>query len=576
MSFDSPSELQPYLLALTQMAQWHADDHQLPLELRFAVRKGAVGIIRTAITGDPETQAPASYTQLVTAAVMDLARTENFSGSFTVRINVTPGEQAIVKQMPLGANQAPQEAPAEPEEPRQTVILADGLHLRSALLKRGHTSGYSSDEITAEERKRGFTFPPALKFYRTLVREGVITQIDGQDVRASNLQADFGASALEAGANLHADFGASALGKVPWKAPATNAVQAVLSHQHWIEIAHSDTHLYAFDMAPGPDGTTGQIIARRIGDYSVPVRVAHSLAHFVTGETTNVPVAEKPAEAPQPETPFEKNVAWIGTVPPVALPSLLGWAEAPTNAQYRESHQERGGRVSASAKVDENDATTLLPTNPSSIPAVGVTTTEPIPPGESAAALFAGRPALNRQKPFLTADTEPIPMYELRPRRMANPSSRVGRNGAAPSAPGTPSMPSAPGASRRPRHSSRNPHTRQGRHRVADVVQFEDLNSIVESDIENLDSGIIYAPISPEQKNIATAIGTLAFGTKEEREEYRATDTSQIPTLDARGRKLSLSSIPPAKLADQDNDSKQADNNLRASLRKLFNGGNHV
>lgn len=473
MSFDSHSELHPYLLALTQMTQWHADEHQLPLELRFTVHGGTVDTVHTALTGAAGKSAPTDYTQAVTVAVLDVAQSQNFSGSFSVRINTSPGGQAIVKQTPLAA--APEE-PA-PQQPQQ-VISADGLQLRAALLERGHTSGYSLEEITAEERERGFSFSPELKFYRALVRDGVIRQMEGVDVLASSLKADFGASSLET---------------APWKAPATHdgSVQAVLNHRLWIEIAHSSSHLYAVDLAPGPAGVAGQIIARRVGEASVPVQVATSLAQFVTGEALTAQEQATPQEPSCSESPFDQTIACVTRVEPLALPALLGWSEAPTTSRYREALQELTGLAPSDANPQEQPPVTEAP---EPTPQPGISPVEETA-HENTSSLFSQQTA--------SAQTQAEPL---------------------------------------------------------------------DAESQDFDSDIAYAPVSPEQKTIATTIGTLAFGTKEQREEYRATDTNSIPTLDTRGKKLSLTSAAPGEVGAVQHENKQAESPLRSALRKFFTG----
>lgn len=497
MSFDSHSELQPHLLALAQMNQWHTDKHQMPLELRYTVQEGTVTAVQTAITGDSNTPAPADYSQMVTVAVFDLAQSQNFSGSFAVRINTNPGgRDAIIKQTPL-VNDSPQ--PQAAPQPSHN-IYDEGLQLRSALLSRGHCSGYSPDEITAEEKERGFDLPPEVKFYRTLVREGLITQVNGQDVMASSPQADFGAAALDS---------------LPWKAPATNngAVQAVLNHRLWIEIAHSDSHLYALDLAPGPSGTSGQIIARPVGEASVPVQVASSLAHFVAGELLQDPASGRPTQetAPQ-ESPQEKTVAWVGCIDPIAFPALLGWAEIPAESRYRELVQGLTGVAPGAAESPSQDSPTTAPT----VATADDGTSRPSKASEDASTLFSGSRDMN----------EPGQEGQVFGREQDESASTQ-----------------------------------------LDSLELAELKT--EQDTEDFDPGIASAPISPEQKNIATTIGTLAFGTKEQREEYRATDTSPIPQLQIRGKKLSLTSASPGQVAAQ-REGRRAESSLRSALRKFF------
>ncbi|WP_237224424.1 SMI1/KNR4 family protein [Rothia nasisuis] len=331
MSFDSRSELPPHLLALSSLTQWHANSQHRPLELRFTVHGITVENVTTAVTGEIGKTAPIAFTQAATVAVFELALADHFDGSYTVRINATPGGQAIVKQVPITAPTSTEQAEPEPPEPI-TSVSDNGLRLRTALLGRGHASGYTPAEIAAEEKQRGFTFPPELKFYRMLVRNGVVAEVGGHKVIAST---------------QHADFGASTLDSAPWKAPETanSTVQAVLNHSLWLEIASSPTHLYAIDLAPGATGVAGQVIARRRGEASVPVRIALSLADFVTGQLVKqdasaaspasqygAGVAAAPAST---HSTLAQTIAWVGNVEPAALPGFLRWDSEPTEARYR-------------------------------------------------------------------------------------------------------------------------------------------------------------------------------------------------------------------------------------------------
>ncbi|ORC17369.1 hypothetical protein A7979_02910 [Rothia nasimurium] len=421
MSFDSRSELPPHLLALSSLTQWHANSQHQPLELRFTVHGITVETVTTAVTGEIGKTAPTAFTQAATVAIFELALADHFDGSYTVRINATPGGQAIVKQVPITAPASAEQAEPEPPEP-VAPVSDNGLRLRSALLGRGHTSGYTPAEIAAEEKQRGFTFPPELKFYRMLVRNGVIAEVGGHNVIAST---------------QHADFGASTLDSAPWKAPETanSTVQAVLNHSLWLEIASSPTHLYAIDLAPGATGVAGQVIARKRGEASVPVRVALSLADFVTGQ-----LAEQDVRTPSPTSQYgagvavapastrstlAQTIAWVGNVEPAALPGFLGWDSEPTEARYRgvleqiepDTAPDVGGTVDSEpfetapqpvaeqirftpqevAPVESAEATDIADSQKAAEPTVTESPTtepevsEPEAPAEKASSLFASQ-----------------------------------------------------------------------------------------------------------------------------------------------------------------------------------------
>ncbi|MDO4252952.1 MAG: hypothetical protein Q4C74_06925 [Rothia sp. (in: high G+C Gram-positive bacteria)] len=173
---------------------------------------------------------------------------------------------------PAGSNTPAESGPGDPGDLSGAArVNNDGMALRSALLKLGHRTGYSSKEIDEASRRQGASLPE-IRFYRSVVRQGKVAQGPYGDVVSSDLQADFAASALE--------------GKEAQLPPASpqDLVQPLLSHTGWIELAHDSTCLYAADLAPGASGKIGQIIGRTIGQAQPPFLVAHSLAQFVTGD----------------------------------------------------------------------------------------------------------------------------------------------------------------------------------------------------------------------------------------------------------------------------------------------------
>ena len=557
MSFDPHSELPPHLLALSHLTQWYSNSHQQPLDFRFTVHGTTVEAPVATITGALGTSAPTDFAQAATVAAFELAQAGHFKGSYTVRINTSPGGQAIVKQMPTAAPATEQDEAPQPSAPTQSVSN-NGLQLRSALLARGHNSGYSPAEVAAEEKQRGFTFTPELKFYRALVRNGVVAEVAGQSVIASTPQADFGASTLDS---------------APWKAPekTDGTVQAVLNHTLWIEIASSPTHLYAIDLAPGAQGTVGQVIARRRGEASVPVRVALSLADFVTGELVGQDAGSSsptPAAAVAPKvapgaSTLAQTIAWVGTVEPLALPGFLGWTLAPTEARYRAVLVEidpdsaaEPETAPAEEPVERNEAPALAD-EPTPTPA---NSSEPVIAPAAPVVIKSTTTSENASSLFTTPGAD-----EPAPESVATPESDT--------EPEAETLP-APSAQEQDEAAS-SPLSRAASAYAAAAFPNDLPVTTGEKaqDIRDIDPGVARVPASPEQKNIANTIGTLAFGTPEERKEYQSTDTGTVPSIAARAKKVSLASAQaePQQPAEE-NEQKQDDRSLRSALRKFFIG----
>ena len=557
MSFDSHSELPPHLLALSHLTQWYSNSHQQPLDFRFTVHGTTVEAPVATITGTLGTSAPADFAQAATVAAFELAQAGHFKGSYTVRINTSPGGQAIVKQMPTVAPATEQEVPPQPSAPTQSVSN-NGLRLRSALLARGHNSGYSPAEVAAEEKQRGFTFTPELKFYRALVRNGVVAEVAGQNVIASTPQADFGASTLDS---------------APWKAPekTDGTVQAVLNQTLWIEIASSPTHLYAIDLAPGAQGTVGQVIARRRGEASVPTQVALSLADFVTGDlvgqdagsSSSAPAAAATPKATTGASALAQTIAWVGTVEPVALPGFLGWTLAPTEARYRAVLAEidpdsaaEPESAAAEEPVESNEAPALAD-EPTPAPA---DSSEPVIAPAAPVVIKSTTTSENASSLFTTPGAD-----EPAPESVATLASDTG-----------PEAETLPEPSAQEQDEAASSPLSRAASTYAAAAFPNDLTVTTgekAQDIRDIDPGVARVPASPEQKNIANTIGTLAFGTPEERKEYQSTDTDAVPSIAARAKKVSLASAQaePQQPAEE-NEQKQDDRSLRSALRKFFIG----
>ncbi|WP_346846204.1 hypothetical protein [uncultured Rothia sp.] len=160
----------------------------------------------------------------------------------------------------------------------------NGLALRQALLARGHTRGYSVQEIDHSVEMRDGKTLPELRFYRTMVRAGKIAEGPHGDIFSSPIAADFGAQRF-----AHAPLQLA----VP---TPEDVVQPKLTHKYWVEIAHDASTLYAIDLAPGASGEIGQIIARSSKTAQAPYLQAHSLAQFVTGDWTETVSVDSQAE----------------------------------------------------------------------------------------------------------------------------------------------------------------------------------------------------------------------------------------------------------------------------------------
>ncbi|MBF0808920.1 hypothetical protein IR144_10040, partial [Rothia nasimurium] len=539
------------LLALSHLTQWYSDSHQQPLDFRFTVHGTTVEAPVATITGALGTRAPADFAQAATVAAFELAQAGHFKGSYTVRINASPGGQAIVKQMPTAAPATEQDEAFQPSAPTQSVSN-NGLQLRSALLARGHNSGYSPAEVAAEEKQRGFTFTPELKFYRALVRNGIIAEVAGQNVIASTPQADFGASTLD---------------PAPWKAPekTDGTVQAVLNHTLWIEIASSPTHLYAIDLAPGAQGTVGQVIARRRGEASVPVQVALSLADFVTGElvgqdaggSSSAPAAAAAPKATAGASALAQTIAWVGTVEPVALPGFLGWTLAPTEARYRAVLAE----IDPDSVAEPETAAAEEPVENHEVPALA---DEPTP-----------TPA-NSSEPVIAPAAPVVIKSTTTSENASSLFTTPGADEPTPESVATPEAETLPASSAQEQDEAASSPLSQAASAYAAAAFPNDLPVTTgekAQDIRDIDPGVARVPASPEQKNIANTIGTLAFGTPEERKEYQSTDTDAVPSIAARARKVSLASAQaePQQPVDEA-EQKQDDRSLRSALRKFFIG----
>ncbi|MBM7051742.1 SMI1/KNR4 family protein [Rothia sp. ZJ1223] len=163
-----------------------------------------------------------------------------------------------------------------------SAVRNDALLMRKLLLQRGHGTGYSMVELDAEQQRRGLEFPPELRFYYALVREGEVAEVEGKPVFAADLQAGTGESDNVVDDALRA--GGSEIPPMP--APAeTDAVRPLFTAREWIVFARNDAgNQFALDIAPGPAGRAGQVVEFTHGELTPPRLVARSLTEFINGE----------------------------------------------------------------------------------------------------------------------------------------------------------------------------------------------------------------------------------------------------------------------------------------------------
>lgn len=169
-----------------------------------------------------------------------------------------------------------------------TPVRNDALLMRKLLLERGHSVGYSVAEIDAEQQRRGMEFPPELRFYYALVREGVVAEGESGPVFAADIQAGTGAQ------NNVVDDAARASGKPVPEMPspsATDSVRPLFTAREWIVFAYSEVgSQFAFDLTPGPVGRVGQVVEFAAGELVPPRVVARSLTEFLNGELVSAEV----------------------------------------------------------------------------------------------------------------------------------------------------------------------------------------------------------------------------------------------------------------------------------------------
>lgn len=220
-----------YLESLASLAQWQVQSTDMPVEFTFSVKNGELHgptfyvarfaheisgtelprglssfsslLTRTLEDQIEEGQFPASYTAQVRAASSEpLEITEVDSSDVTVdadgKVNIVFSEEAMGED--FVSNESFEESnlsPASSEEtlnatyPTQVIsadtpVRSDALTLRKLLLGGGHTSGFTIAELDTAQQRRGAVFPPEVRFYFSLVREGAVVDAHGVKAFASS------------------------------------------------------------------------------------------------------------------------------------------------------------------------------------------------------------------------------------------------------------------------------------------------------------------------------------------------------------------------------------------------------
>lgn len=303
--------LPSHLEIIASLAQWHASAANERLEFVFSINDGVLNgpFFYDGLGTQLVEVAPAldSFVSLLTKTLTQQLSEGLLPDSYFVRVVATGREPVRVVEVDstrfltgselvldadfvsgavvAGRSAAPsvsvgagKNLAVRPDSP----VRYDALLLRKLLLERGHGAGYSVPELDAEQQRRGVQFPPELRFYYALVREGEVARVDGRPVFAAALDAGTGAEGNVIDDALRA--GSAPLPALP-VASESDMVRPVFTAREWIVFAQTNEgDQFAFDMLPGPAGNVGQVVEFTAGELTPPRVVARSLTEFVNGE----------------------------------------------------------------------------------------------------------------------------------------------------------------------------------------------------------------------------------------------------------------------------------------------------
>ncbi|MFJ3031993.1 hypothetical protein ACIP5Z_07500 [Rothia terrae] len=284
-----------YLEALASLAQWQSQSSDMPVEFTFSVKNGElhgptfyVSHFAHEISGTELPRGLSSFASLLTRTLEEQIDEGQFPASYTAQfraasnepveiievdssdlavdadgvVDIAFSEEAMGEDFLSGETFDESAGQSEPAEvaggtyPTQTIssdapVRSDALTLRKLLLDAGHGSGFSIAELDAAQQRRGASFPPEVRFYFSLVREGTI--VDAHGVKASAASPDTQLS-----------------GASPEDA------------QNMFVVARSDAgEQFALNTAAEKENPAGAIYVASPGAHRV---IARSLTEFVAGD----------------------------------------------------------------------------------------------------------------------------------------------------------------------------------------------------------------------------------------------------------------------------------------------------
>ncbi len=176
--------------------------------------------------------------------------------------DLPPTYHVVVDAAPQSVDDEVAEPPAAQGDPARVVELVETYAGYRQLALRPPAT---EDEIAAAERAMGVTFPPDLRALYRLA--------DGED-------SDFGLFGgptflpLDAVVERWREREPAPSDLVTIESDPPGAIRRVTWHPRWVPFAdHHDGNLFAVDMAPGPSGTAGQVVAFGRDYYVEPVRL---------------------------------------------------------------------------------------------------------------------------------------------------------------------------------------------------------------------------------------------------------------------------------------------------------------
>ena len=177
--------------------------------------------------------------------------------------------------------------------PVQLVSLSERIadndlaELERLLRARGHGKGFTDKQIAAAEKKRKVTFPPELRLFFSLVKEGEVLGDSGADTHFAEVRDGLTAGTGSVGNIVDPvkRWGREDQLPVMPAASSDDIVQPAYASRGWIAFADDGGgNAYAVDLVPGPRGAIGQIVQFDHERDEPPLPVAESLTAFLRGD----------------------------------------------------------------------------------------------------------------------------------------------------------------------------------------------------------------------------------------------------------------------------------------------------